>query len=132
VGWVIVIGCIKKKIQIANLLRAIPNQFCFKIKTLQIVMFLNVFMNFKISKEKTKSACLLESLCLFKKKFEALCLSNFIHIISYKCKYVLFHLNMLRLFQEINMFSFFEIKVVSNKKFSLKYLIQGFNPHLLS
>jgi len=56
-----------------------------------------------------------------------------LYVISYKCNYVLFHLNMLRLFQEINMFFvFFEIKLVSNKNFSLKYLIQGFNPHLLS
>jgi len=29
-----------------------------------------------------------------------------LHEISYKCKYVLFHLNMLRLFQEINMLFF--------------------------
>jgi hypothetical protein len=50
--------------------------------------------------------------------------------ISYKCKYVLFHLNMLRLFQKINMLFFFEIKLVFNKNFSVKYLIQGFNPHL--
>jgi len=38
---------------------------------------------------------------------------------------------MLRLFQEINMFFFFETKLVSNKNFSFKYLIQGSNPHLL-
>jgi hypothetical protein len=31
---------------------------------------------------------------------------------------------MLKLFQEINMFFSFEIKLVSNKNFSLKYLIQ--------
>ncbi len=49
-----------------------------------------------------------------------------------KCKYVLYHLNMLKLFQEINMFFCFESKLVSNKNFSLKYLIQGFNPHLFS
>jgi hypothetical protein len=39
---------------------------------------------------------------------------------------------MLKLFQKINMFIFFEIKLVSNKIFSLKYLIQEFNPHLPS
>jgi hypothetical protein len=55
-----------------------------------------------------------------------------LHVISYKCKYVLFHLNMLRLFQDINMFFKNQIKLVFNKNFSLKYLIQGFNPHLLS
>ncbi len=38
----------------------------------------------------------------------------------------------MRLFQEINMFFFFDIKLVSNKKIPLKYLIQGFSPHLLS
>jgi hypothetical protein len=37
---------------------------------------------------------------LFQKtKLEYLCLSNFIN--PHKCKYELFHLNMLRLFQEI-------------------------------
>jgi hypothetical protein len=35
--------------------------------------------------------------------------------ISYKYKYVLFDLNMLRLFQEINTFYFSEIKLVFNK-----------------
>jgi hypothetical protein len=30
------------------------------------------------------------------------------------------------------MFFFFEIKLIFNKNFSLKYLIQGFNPHLFS
>jgi hypothetical protein len=34
---------------------------------------------------------------------------------------------MLKLFQKINMFIFFEIKLVSNENFSLKYLIQEFN-----
>jgi len=38
----------------------------------------------------------------------------------------------IRLFQKINILFFFEIKVVSNKDFSLKYLIQAFNFHLLS
>jgi hypothetical protein len=52
--------------------------------------------------------------------------------ISYKYKYVLFHFNMLKLFQEINMFFPFDSELVSNKSFSLKYLIQGFNPNLLS
>jgi len=54
-----------------------------------------------------------------------------LHVISYKCKYVLFHLNMLRLFQEINPKKNFDIKLIFNKIFFLKYLIQRFNPHLL-
>jgi hypothetical protein len=54
--------------------------------------------------------------------------------ISYKYEYVLIYLNMLRLFQEIKILFYFifEIKLGFNKKnFSFKYLIQGFNPHLL-
>ncbi len=61
----------------------------------------------------------MKSLYPFKKQLN-LC----VFPISYKYKYVLFHLNMLKLFQEINMFFSFEIKLVSNKNFSLKYLIQ--------
>jgi hypothetical protein len=38
---------------------------------------------------------------------------------------------MLRLFQKINMFFLVEIKLVFNKNFFFKYLIQGFNPHLV-
>jgi hypothetical protein len=54
----------------------------------------------------------LEFLCPFQKiKNKNLCVfPNFytcLHVISYKCKYVLFHLNMLRLFLDINMFFFF-------------------------
>jgi hypothetical protein len=76
---------------------------------------------------------LLESLCCFEfflSLYVFPILYTCLHVISYKCKYVLFHLNMLRLFQEIDMFFFFEIKLVLNN--FLKYLIQGFNPHLLS
>jgi hypothetical protein len=91
-------------------------------------MFQIVFMDFMISKKKQISfffSNVVWNLCVFSKKKNILCLFNFIQ------KYVLFQLNMLRLFQEINMFFFFEIKIVFNKNFSLKYLIQGFNPHLL-
>jgi len=100
-------------------------------------MFQNVLMDFKIlGKKKTRSCfqCFLESQCPFNKI--KLNISIFpisytrLHVISYKCKYVLFHLNMLRLFQKINIF--FEIKLIFNKNFSFKYLIQGFNLHLLS
>jgi hypothetical protein len=92
-------------------------------------MFQNVLMVPKVSKEKQISLIFsmsFEIFVSFQKKFTSLCLSNFIHmfnVISYKCKYVLFHLNMLRLFQQINMLFFFEIKLVSNKFFSLKCLI---------
>jgi hypothetical protein len=95
-------------------------------------------MDPKILKEKKKSLyffqCFLDFLCPFKKKVN-ICLSNFIHMFtcnSYKYKYFLFHLNMLRLFQKINIFFFFKIKLVSNKKKSFKYIIQRFNPHLFS
>jgi hypothetical protein len=87
-------------------------------------------MDFMISKKKQISfffSNVVWNLCVFSKKKKTFCVFS----ISYKCKYVLFQLNMLRLFQEINMFFFFEIKIVFNKNFSLKYLIQGFNPHLL-
>jgi hypothetical protein len=103
-----------------------------KINILQIVMFQNVFMNIKISKEKQISMSIEIFVSFQKKKRIFVSFQFHTHISSYKCKYVLFHLNMLKLFQEINMFFFFEIKVVSNKKFSHKYLIQGFNPHSLS
>jgi hypothetical protein len=78
-------------------------------------------MDLKILKEKT-------NLFIFFNVFWNLCVFpisyTYLHVISYKCKYVLFHLNMLRLFQEINAFFFFEVKLVFNKKLSLKYLIQ--------
>jgi hypothetical protein len=104
-------------------------------------MFQNVFVDPKISKEKQIFLFFFNvfgNLCVFsKKKNWTLCVFPIsytcLHVISYKCKYVLFHLNMLKLFQEINMFFFvFEIKLVFNKNFSLKYLIQGFNFHFLS
>jgi hypothetical protein len=95
-------------------------------------MFQNVFMNLKISKEKQISMSIGIFVSFQKQNWIFVSFQFHTHIISYKCKHVLFHLNMLRLFQEINMFFFFEIKVVSNKNFSLKYLIQGFNPHLLN
>ncbi len=58
------------------------------------------------------------NLCVFSKKN----LNPNVFPISYKCKYVLFHLNMLKLFQQINMFFFYNVKLVSNKNFSFKYL----------
>jgi hypothetical protein len=66
-------------------------------------MFQNVLMDPKILKEKQISLYffqrLLESLCPFKNKlnhFVVPILYTCLHVISYKCKYVLFHLNMLR------------------------------------
>lgn len=75
------------------------------------ILFFNVFWNLCI---------------LSKNKFECL------RVISYKWKYVLFDLDMLKLFQKIDILFYFEIKLIFNKNFSLKYLIQGCNPHLLS
>jgi hypothetical protein len=103
-------------------------------------MFQNVLMDPKILKKKQISLFLSMSFDIFvsfqKKKLNHCVFPisyTCLHVISYKCKYLLFHLNMLNFFQEINMFlSFFNIKLVSNKKFSIKYLIQGFNPHLLN
>jgi hypothetical protein len=82
-------------------------------------MFQNVFMDLKILKEK-------QIFLYFSMSF-----GIFVSFQFHSNVNVLFHLNMLRLFQEIIIF-FFEIKLVSNKNVSLKYLIQGFNPHLLS
>jgi hypothetical protein len=101
-------------------------------------MFQNVFLDPKILKE--KQTCLIFSMSFeifvsFQKAF-----LNFfmfpisytcLHVISYKCKYVLFHLNMFRLFQKVYIY-IFEIKLDSNKNFSRKCLIQRFNPHSLS
>jgi hypothetical protein len=75
-------------------------------------MFQNVLMDPKILKEKQISLfwqCLLESLCPFKKKLNHcvfLISYTCLHAISNKCQYVLFHLNMLKLFQEINIYFF--------------------------
>jgi hypothetical protein len=87
----------------------------------QIFLYVSMFFGTFVSFQKKKL-----NLCIFPISYPCL------HVISYKCKYVLFHLNMLRLFQEINILFFFDIKLVSNKISSLKHLIQGFNPLLLS
>ncbi len=66
-------------------------------------MFQNVLMNPKIMKEKQIFLFLpmfLKIFVSFQKNYYYLC----IFPISYKCKYVLFYVNMLRLFQEINIF----------------------------
>jgi hypothetical protein len=100
-------------------------------------MFQNVLRDPTISKEKQICLffqCLLESLCPFIKYLHHcvfLISYTCLHVISYKRKYVLFHLNMLKLFKRLTCF-FFEIKLFFNKKISLKYLIERFNPHLLS
>ncbi len=67
-------------------------------------MFQNVLMDPKILKEKQNSLyffqCLLESLCPLKKTLNHCVVPisyTSLHVISYKCKYVLLHLNMLRL-----------------------------------
>jgi hypothetical protein len=67
--------------------------------------------------------------------FEYLCLSNFIHMFT--CNFIqtwicVISFEYVEIISRDSHFFSFEIKLVSNKKFSLKYLIQGFNPHLLS
>jgi hypothetical protein len=68
-------------------------------------MFQNVVMNSKILKEK------IINLVIFFNVFWNLCVFlisyTCLHVTSYKCKYVLFHLNMLKLFQEINIYCIF-------------------------
>jgi hypothetical protein len=62
------------------------------LKEKQIFLFLSMFFGFFVSIQ------------IF---FESLCLSNpykSLYVISYKCKYMLIHLNMLKLLQENNMF----------------------------
>jgi hypothetical protein len=76
-------------------------------------------MDPKISKEKQISLFFSMSFEIFvsQNKFESLSFQYMcLHVISYNSKYVLFHLNMLRLFQEIIMFFFFEIKLIFKKK----------------
>jgi hypothetical protein len=105
---------------------------------LQVVMFQNVLMDPKILKEKQVSFFfnVFWNLCVSSKLKKNPCVFSIsytcLHVVSYKCKYVLFHFNMLKLFQEINMFLFLQIKLIFNKKFSLKELIQRFNPHSLN
>jgi hypothetical protein len=75
-------------------------------------MFLWILRYRKKNKSLYFFQCLFGIFVFFQKNNNNLC----VFPILYKCKYVLFHLNMLRLFQEINMFFFFEIKLVFNKK----------------
>jgi len=75
-------------------------------------MFQNVLMDPKILKNTQISLffqCLSKSLCPFNYYYFRVFSILYIcwHVISYKYKYVLFHLNMFRLFQEIIMFHFF-------------------------
>jgi hypothetical protein len=72
-------------------------------------MFQNVLVDPKILKEKQISLFFSMSFGIFmsfQKKNLNFCVFPIsytsLHVISYKCKYVLFHLNMFRLFQEIN------------------------------
>jgi hypothetical protein len=83
-GWAIVVGCTKRQFQIVNLLEV---DFKLNLKkkknSLQVVMFQNVFMDPKILKEKQITLFLSMSFGIFVsfgKKFESLCLSNFIQI----------------------------------------------------
>ncbi len=76
-------------------------------------MFQNVLMNPKISKEKQISLFFSMSFGIFvffQKQILNFCVFPIpytcLHVISYKCKYVLFQMNMLRLFQKIKIFFF--------------------------
>jgi hypothetical protein len=71
----------------------------FKKNILQVVMFQNVLLDFKIIKRQIFIFIFLMSFEIFV-SFQISYTCK--HVISYKCKYVLFHLNMLRLCQEIN------------------------------
>jgi len=51
VGWAIVVGCPKRQFQIANLLE-VDFKLEFKKNILLVVMFQNVFIDFKILKNK--------------------------------------------------------------------------------
>jgi hypothetical protein len=110
VGWAIVVGHTKRQFQIANLLEVDFKSKILKINILQVVMFQNVLMDIKISKDKqifffsiflgifVSIQIFFLNICVFSISYTSL------HVISYKCEYVLFHLNMLILFQEINIF----------------------------
>jgi hypothetical protein len=52
VGWAIVVGHTKRQFQIANLLEVDFKSKILKINILQVVMFQNVLMDLKISKDK--------------------------------------------------------------------------------
>ncbi len=88
-------------------------------------MFQNILKDPKISKRN-------KSLHFFQCFFEYLFQKNLnpcvfpisytcLHVILYKYKYMLFHLNMLRLFKRLACLFFFEIKLVSDKKKSPLY-----------
>ncbi len=51
-GWAIVVGHTKRQFQIANLLEVDFKSKILKINILQVVMFQNVLMDLKISKDK--------------------------------------------------------------------------------
>jgi hypothetical protein len=79
VGWAITVGDTKGQFQTANLL-----EVDFKAEFYKFVMFQNVLMDPKISKEKPNLfiffQCLLRFLCPFNLKNKSLCFFNFIQI----------------------------------------------------
>ncbi len=121
-GWAIIVGHTKRQFQTTSLLEVDSKSEFLKNKH---------FTSYNVSKRpypkvsnhvshccdklsKKKQyfyffQCLLD-LCVFSNFKKNLCIFPIpytcLHVISYKCKYVLFHLNMLRLFQDINMFFF--------------------------
>jgi hypothetical protein len=92
VGWAIVIGHTKKQFQTTNLIEVNFKVEFFKINILSGVMFQNVLMDPKMSNEKQISLFLSMSFGIFVSFQKKLNLCVF--PISYKCEYVLFHLNM--------------------------------------
>jgi hypothetical protein len=67
-------------------------------ESIYIYNFIFYFILFNIFQNLCVLSNIFLNLCVFPISYTCL------QVISYKCKYVLFHLNMLRLFQEINMF----------------------------
>ncbi len=82
-GWAIVIGCTKRQFQIANLLEVDSKLEFLKNKHLPSC---NVSKCPYGNKSFYFFQCLLKSLCFFKKKFESLCFSNFMHMFT--CNFI--------------------------------------------
>jgi hypothetical protein len=82
VGWAIVVGHTKRQFQTVNLLEVDSKSEFFKNKHFIscFKMSLWILRYQKRNKSFYFFQCLLEPLCLFKNKFESLCLSNFIQM----------------------------------------------------
>ncbi len=125
-GLAIVIGCTKRQFQTANLLKVNSKPIFLKINIFQVVIFQNVLMDIKILNEK-------QIFLFFSISFGIFMSFQFVFGIFVSFQ---FHTNVNMCyfiwicwdyFKKLTFF-FFEMKLLSNKKFSLEYLIQGFNP----